>query len=313
MPLKIIFAGTPEFASQSLAALLASKHEIMAVYTQPDRPKGRGRALQLSPVKTLALKHHLPIHQPVSLKDANAQKVLRAFKPDLLVVAAYGLILPAAVLNIPLYGCLNIHASLLPRWRGAAPIQHAILAGDKLTGITIMQMDVGLDTGDMLLKKTCAIPEDETSETLQNKLTVLGATAIIEALDKLEDGLLIPEKQSSEEATYAHKIFKQDAKLNWQQPAITLARQVRAFNPTPVAFSQIHDQTIRIWKAIPLVVSTNTKPGTILKADETGIEVATAEGILKLLELQLPGGKRLSARDILNAKNALFQAGNCFF
>lgn len=313
MPLKIIFAGTPEFASQSLAALLASKHEIMAVYTQPDRPKGRGRALQLSPVKTLALKHHLPIHQPVSLKDANGQEVLRAFKPDLLVVAAYGLILPAAVLNIPLYGCLNIHASLLPRWRGAAPIQHAILAGDKLTGITIMQMDVGLDTGDMLLKKTCAVSEDETSETLQKKLTVLGSTAIIEALDKLEDGLLIPEKQNSEEATYAHKIFKQDAKLNWQQPAINLARQVRAFNPTPVAFSQIHDQTIRIWKAMPLAVSTNTKPGTILKADGTGIEVATSEGILKLLELQLPGGKRLSARDILNAKNVLFQAGNCFF
>ncbi len=311
--MKIIFAGTPEFASESLNALLAASHNIIAVYTQPDRPKGRGRSLHFSAVKTLAIKHHLPLYQPLSLKDPNEQTILHNLMPDLLVVAAYGLIVPPSILKISRYGCINIHASLLPRWRGAAPIQHAILAGDHITGITIMQMDEGLDTGDLLLKYPCPISKAETSQSLQNKLTLLGAKAIIETLEQLKAGTLKPEKQNPNEATLAPKIFKADAKINWQNSALNLDRQIRAFTPSPVAFSQIQDHTIRIWSAKPLVASmVNATPGTIIKTDQESIQVATKHGILKLLTIQLPGGKPLPIRDILNAKRPLFQAGNRF-
>ncbi len=310
--MRIIFAGTPEFASEPLKALIASVHEIVAVYTQPDRPKGRGRSVHFSAIKQLAIKHKLPLYQPCHLKDPNEQKIFHDLNPDLLIVVAYGLILPSYILNIPRYGCINIHASLLPRWRGAAPIQHAILAGDKITGISIMQMDKGLDTGDVLLKHSCPIHPEDTSKTLQNRLTVLGTKALIETLEKLEVGTLTRQKQDPNEATYAAKISKQDAKINWQDSAKDLDCKIRAFNPWPVAFSQIQDQTVRIWSAKPLPTLVNAKPGTIIGISDESLDIATQDGILKLRELQLPGGKPLPVHDILNAKRSLFAVGNYF-
>lgn len=303
-PLNLIFAGTPEFSAVTLQALLSSQHTIKAVYTQPDRPAGRGRKLTASPVKELALQHQLPVFQPESLRVESEQQKLANLQADLMIVVAYGLILPPAVLTAPRLGCINVHASLLPRWRGAAPIQRAILAGDAVTGVTIMQMDAGLDTGAMLYKVECPIEASDTSERLHDRLAELGAKALLHTLDHL--ATIQPEAQEDALATYAHKIKKEEAELDWNLPAAALVLKVRAYNPWPVAFSN----GVRVWEA--MAVEQDTKhipPGTIVQASIQGIDVATGQGILRLLKLQLPGGKVLSAADILNARKNEFGVG----
>jgi len=300
-PLKIIFAGTPEFAAVALRALLDAGHAIAAVYTQPDRPAGRGRRLTPSPVKQLAQTHGIPVYQPASLKEAEAQQTLAALKPDLMIVAAYGLLLPKAVLDLPRHGCINIHASLLPRWRGAAPIQRAILAGDEQTGITIMQMDLGLDTGAMLHKLATPIAPTDTAASLHDRLAKLGGEALLGALAQLQAGSLTPKAQDEAAACYARKLDKAEAGIDWARPARELDRQIRAFNPWPVAQARLGNQVLRIWEAAPLDTSTSAAPGRVLDAGAAGIDVATGEGALRLLRVQLPGGKPLAARDFLNA------------
>jgi methionyl-tRNA formyltransferase len=304
-PLKIIFAGTPLFAATILQALLKSSHQVIAVYTQPDRPAGRGRKLTASPVKELALQHQLPLYQPVSLREEQEQKKIVELQADVMVVAAYGLILPPAVLHAPRLGCINVHASLLPRFRGAAPIQRAILENDKKTGVTIMQMDQGLDTGPMLYKMECAVEPEDTSENLHDRLAQLGADALLVTLNQLTS--LKPENQNETLATYAHKIKKEEAQLAWYLPAQELERKVRAFNPWPVAFTQ---QGIRIWKAIVIEKDISQhKPGEILQANANGIDIATGKNVLRLLTIQLPGGRVLPVADILNAKQNDFTVG----
>ncbi|HEV2524302.1 MAG TPA: methionyl-tRNA formyltransferase, partial [Gammaproteobacteria bacterium] len=295
-------------AVQSLEALLHSTHSVIAVFTQPDRPAGRGQTLHSSPVKELAQSHHIPVYQPLRLKNPEEHAKLLALQPDLLIVVAYGLLLPKAVLDIPKFGCINIHASLLPRWRGAAPIQHAILAGDTVTGICTMQMDEGLDTGDVLLRVSCAIAPQETSKTLHDKLATLGAAALLETLEKLEKNVLVPEKQDPT-TTVAKKISKGDAKIDWQESADVIDRKIRAFNPWPVAFAELSGQTIRVWSAKPNLTATvnnKIKPGTIIEIHKDSMDVATGDGVLTLLEMQLPGGKCLPVAEILHAKGALF-------
>ena len=302
MALRLVFAGTPEFAAEHLRALLASHHEVSAVFTQPDRPAGRGRHLTASVVKELALQHQLPIYQPASLKDETVQAELRNLNADLLIVVAYGLILPQAVLTIPRLGCINVHASLLPAWRGAAPIQRAIEAGDQQSGITIMQMDVGLDTGNILLQKSCAINNEETSGELLVRLSKLGAETLINALDLLEHNKLTSRTQDNAQATYAHKITKAEAELDWNLSAETLANKVRAFNPWPVAYMHWQNQVCRVWRAEALPQnSTTMTPGSVLAFSREGIDIQCAEGILRLLELQLPGKKIQSVADFVNA------------
>lgn len=303
--LKIIFAGTPEFAAKTLKALLDSEHEVVAVYTQPDRPAGRGRKLTASPVKELALEHDLPVIQPVSLKDPETQRELANWKADLMVVVAYGLILPEAVLTTPRLGCVNVHASLLPRWRGAAPIQRAILAGDKQTGITIMQMDQGLDTGDMLHRVSCPIDPGETAQILHDKLADLGASALLETLPGLADGSIQPQPQDENLATYAEKLQKAEAELDWQESAETLAHKVWGLNSWPVAFTRLGAQNLRIWQAIPLDQQAEGVPGEVITESRDGIDVKTGDGILRLLQVQLPGGKPLNAEQFLNAHSLL--------
>ncbi|MBI3771874.1 MAG: methionyl-tRNA formyltransferase [Gammaproteobacteria bacterium] len=311
-PLKVVFAGTPEFAAEALRALIATPHFILAVYTQPDRPAGRGRKLTPSPVKELALARHLEVRQPLTLKDAGEQAALRALQPDLMIVVAYGLLLPKAVLEIPRLGCINIHASLLPRWRGAAPIQRAILAGDQETGVTIMQMDVGLDTGAMLLKQQCAIEANDTAQTLHDRLAKIGAAAMTEALVQLQCGTLQPEVQDDGLACYAHKLSKEEAALDWSQAALSLERQVRAFNPWPVAQSVFGGETVRVWQAQALPERTQAEPGSIVAASKQGIDVATGDGVLRLLSLQFPGAKPLAVGDLINARPELRSIGQRF-
>jgi len=304
-PLKIIFAGTPDFSVPPLQALLDSEHRVIAVYTQPDRPAGRGRKLTPGPVKQLALAHHIPVFQPLSLKDAEAQQALRELDADLMVVVAYGLLLPEPVLQAPRLGCINIHASLLPRWRGAAPIQRAILAGDKQTGITIMQMDVGLDTGAMLYKKTCDIRDDDTASSLHDRLSLLGAEALLEVLPRIIDGSVQAEPQDDGQACYAAKLQKAESRLDWQQPARQLARQVQGFNAWPVAQTTLQrdgqSQVLRIWNARAEAGDAAAAPGTVISCDKQGIGVATGEGVLWLTRIQLPGGKPLDVKDFVNA------------
>lgn len=318
----IIFAGTPEFSAVNLQALLHSQHKVVAVYTQPDRPAGRGRKLTASPVKELALQHQIPVFQPETLRTAESQKELASLNADLMVVVAYGLLLPLPVLQAPRLGCINVHASLLPRWRGAAPIQRAILAGDEKTGITIMQMDEGLDTGDMLFKSECMIEKTDTSATLHDKLAELGAAALLKTLDNLEN--IQPEKQNNSEATYAHKIKKEEAKINWNLSAEEIARQVRGFNPWPVAFFGEGENVARVWQAEVLesvhherksmgmmerIEEQYFEPGAIIQASSFGVDVSTGHGILRLQKLQLPGGRALHVADILNSRAEDFAIG----
>lgn len=308
-PLRIIYAGTPEFALAALEALTASRHEVIAVYTQPDRPAGRGRQLNASPVKHFALNKTIFIQQPQTLKDTCVQAQLRAYDADVMVVAAYGLILPPSVLGIPRYGCLNLHASLLPRWRGAAPIQRAILAGDDETGITLMQMAPGLDTGDMLLRRTCPIAADDTAQRLHDRLARLSAEVLLEGLNALQAGELNPVVQDESLATYAPKLNKHEARLDWSLPATQLDRCVRAFNPWPVAHTLYQGESLRIWEAHSRAEPTQASPGTVLAESETGIDVATGAGILCLKRLQRAGGKPMHVDDFLKARSFL---GVCF-
>jgi len=299
--LRLIFAGTPDFAVPALDALAGAGHQVVAVYTQPDRPAGRGRKLTPSPVKTRAQALGLPIEQPESLKSSDMQTILRGYAPDAMVVVAYGLLLPQAVLDIPKYGCLNIHASLLPRWRGAAPIQRAIAAGDTETGVGIMQMEKGLDTGPVLLERRIPIAPADTGGVLHDRLASLGAQAIVEALERLEHGTLEPEPQDSTQATYAHKLTKQEGALDWRKPADLLARQVRAFNPWPVAFATFEGEILRVWNATSRPnAAADRSPGDIVTVSAEGIDVATGEGMLRITRLQPPGKRPMNAAEFLN-------------
>ncbi|TXS94287.1 methionyl-tRNA formyltransferase [Parahaliea maris] len=310
--MRLIFAGTPEFAALHLDALLDSPHEVVAVYTQPDRPAGRGKKLQASPVKQRAEQAGLPVLQPVSLRDADAQQTLAELDADVMIVVAYGLILPQAVLDAPRLGCLNVHASLLPRWRGAAPIQRAIEAGDRETGVTIMQMDAGLDTGAMLATARCTISDETTAASLHDELAALGAPCLLRVLGDLPAYQAGAQVQDDSLANYASKILKPEALLDWQLPAHVLDRRVRAFNPFPVCFSEIGGQRCKIWRARARGSHHNAVPGTILQSDREGIRVACGEGSLCLRVLQLPGGKALEAESLLNARGELFAPGARF-
>ncbi len=304
----IIFAGTPLFSVSALTALIQSPHKVVAVYTQPDRPSGRGRKLTASPVKEEALKHGLPIYQPQSLKNPEEQQRLIDLKADLMVVVAYGLLLPKTVLQAPRLGCINIHASLLPRWRGAAPIQRAIVEGDAETGVTIMQMDEGLDTGDMLYKVHCPIGQTDTSETLHVHLARLGADALLHTLEHLTQ--IIPKPQDHRFATYARKISKEEADIDWTQPAEDIVNKIRGFNPWPIAYTHSGELVIRIWQAQMIEKpNLNYAPGEIIKADAEGIDVATGKNILRIEKLQLPGARVLSASEIVNANYAELAVG----
>jgi methionyl-tRNA formyltransferase len=303
--LRIVFAGTPEFAVPALEALHAAGHRIVAVYTQPDRPAGRGRAIAASPVKQRALHLGLPVEQPVTLKSAAAQEQLAAYAPDVVIVVAYGLLLPQAVLDIPRLGCLNIHASLLPRWRGAAPIQRAVQAGDERSGVSIMQMEAGLDTGPELLRREIALAPRETGGSLHDRLAPLGAEAIVAALPGWAAGTLRAVPQPEAGATYASKLHKEEANLNWSRPAIELDRQVRAFNPWPVAVTTLAGEPVRVWQAQPWPVAATpaAAPGMVVSAADGRILVATGDGLLELQTLQFAGRKPLAARDVLNSRS----------
>jgi methionyl-tRNA formyltransferase len=296
--MRVAFAGTPEFAARALARIVAAGHVVPLVLTQPDRPSGRGLAQKPSPVKEFARERGLAVHQPTSLRTIDAQRPILEAEPEVLVVAAYGLILPQAVLDIPRRGCVNIHASLLPRWRGAAPIQRALLAGDVETGITIMQMDAGLDTGPMLLCRSLSIGARDTAGSLHDRLAELGAELIVDALERLEAGGLDPKPQPAEGATYAAKLEKQEAEIDWRESAQVLDRRVRAFDPVPGAYAHFGADTLKIWQSAP-EPGHGGEPGTVLEIDRAGILVACGEGALRLTEVQRPGGKRLSSRDFL--------------
>jgi methionyl-tRNA formyltransferase len=301
--LSIVFAGTPEFSVPVLDALLRSRHRVVAVYTQPDRPAGRGRQLAASAVKQFASTRSLPIEQPSSLKDPLALERLTSWAADVMVVVAYGLLLPQSVLDTPRFGCINVHASLLPRWRGAAPIQRAILEGDERTGVTIMRMDAGLDTGPMLLKRTTPILSQDTSATVHDRLSVLGAQALLESLDSLDT--LRPEAQPQEGVTYASKIRKEEGVIDWSASAAAIDRTVRAFNPWPVAETRWDKRQLRIWEAEPKETSSDRRPGTVIHCADAGIDVATGAGVLTLKRVQLAGRKAMSAAEFLHAHRPL--------
>lgn len=292
--MKLIFAGTPEFAAQALRAIIAAGHEVLLVLTQPDRPAGRGMNLQPSAVKQVAVEHGIEVFQPLSLRDAAAQERIAAVAAEVMVVAAYGLILPQSVLDLPRHGCINIHASLLPRWRGAAPIQRALLAGDAETGVCIMQMEAGLDTGPVLLRGVLPIADDDNASTLHDRLAELGARLVVEALD----GLPLPAvPQPVEGVTYAHKIEKAEALVDWRRSADELDRHIRAFNPFPGALAMFGGQTVKLWRALPTQGA--GEPGEIIEVNRQAVIVACGQGALALGELQKAGGKRLPAQQFL--------------
>lgn len=303
-PLRVVFAGTPDFAVPCLQACLASAADVVAVYTQPDRPAGRGRRLSPSPVKQAALDAGLPVEQPLSLKDAGARLTLAAFRPDLLVVVAYGLILPRKVLAIPhKHGCWNVHASLLPRWRGAAPIQRAIRAGDAETGVDLMQMEAGLDTGPVLLERRTPIDPGDTGGRLHDRLAQLGSQVLREGLQRLMSGQSMPPRvQPDEGATYAHKLDKAESQLDFSHNADQLARQVRAFDPWPGCDAEVAGERLRVWAADAVSFPHEKPPGSLLGANRHGLDIACADGALRITTLQRPGGKRISAADFINAR-----------
>ncbi|WP_323813678.1 methionyl-tRNA formyltransferase [Cellvibrio sp. NN19] len=312
--LRVIFAGTPDFAAEHLKALLGSRHEVVAVYSQPDRPAGRGKKLTASPVKEVALAHNIPVYQPLNFKNPEAVAELASLDADLMIVVAYGLILPKVVLDTPRLGCINVHASILPRWRGAAPIQRAIEAGDTETGVTIMQMDVGLDTGDMLIKAFCPILSEDTGGSLHDKLITIGTPALIEALDLIQSGSIQPEKQDDSLSNYAPKLSKEEAALNWQLSADELALKVRAFNPFPIAHTKpagaSDDQRIRVWAAKTADKTANAALGSITQINAEGLWIACKQGQLILEQLQLPGKKPMSVGEILRGHPDLFKVGD---
>lgn len=308
--LRIIFAGTPEFAAQHLAALCTAGHQLVGVLTQPDRASGRGKQLSASPVKQLALQYGLPLWQPPTLRSATLQQQLATLQADLMVVVAYGLILPSAILTLPRLGCINVHASLLPRWRGAAPIQRAILAGDVCSGITLMQMEAGLDSGPILQQISCPITAQTTSASLLQQLATLGASALVELLPLLAQGQVVAQPQEQAGITYAEKISKQEGALDWHRPAVALARAVRAFNPWPLAYCEVAGQRITVWQAEALSHRVVAAPKTIIAVDPRGIQVATAEGSLLLQRLQLAGKRPISAHDLFNAHRHWFTVGS---
>ncbi|MXP66489.1 methionyl-tRNA formyltransferase [Pantoea sp. Nvir] len=308
-PLKIIFAGTPSFAACHLDTLLASEHQIVGVFTQPDRPAGRGKKLAFSPVKILAQSHAIPVFQPTSFYCSQNQQLVANMQSDIMVVVAYGIIIPQAVLEIPCLGCINVHSSLLPRWRGAAPIQRALWAGDSKTGVTIIQMDVSLDTGDILYKRSCPITAQDTSATLHKKLEQLGSQALLDTLAQLADGCAQPKKQDHSQANYAKKLSKEEARIDWQLPAIQLERCIRAFNPWPMSYFFIENQLVKVWQSNILPHITK-QPGEIIIANKQGIQVATSEGVLNLQTLQPAGKKPMSAQDLLNSRREWFMSGS---
>jgi len=306
--LKIIYAGTPEFAVPTLKALIKSKHEVIAVYTQPDRPAGRGRKVKFGPIKQVAVDANIPIEQPISLKDEQAQEILNNYNADVMVVAAYGLILPQVVLGMPKYGCLNIHGSLLPRWRGAAPIHRAIEKGDKETGITIMQMAAGLDTGDMLLKIKCPITNVDTVQSVHDYLAEAGAEALLKVLDKIEN--LNPEVQDESLTSYAHKVEKSEAEIDWTQSAKEIDQKIRAFSGWPVAFTLFNGEPLRIHMSkVESNEESSLQAGTVISEGNDGVKIATGKGVLSFSRLQLSGKKAMDVKDFLNGRSLL----NCIF
>jgi methionyl-tRNA formyltransferase len=301
--LRLVFAGTPEFALPCLDACLAAPTDVVAVYTQPDRPAGRGRKLTPSPIKRRALDAGVPVEQPETLKGTGAQAKLASYAPDLMIVVAYGLILPKKVLAIPRLGCWNVHASLLPRWRGAAPIQRAILAGDVETGVDLMQMEAGLDTGPVLIERRTPIGADETGGSLHDRLAALGADALAEGLARIAKGeTLTPKAQSETGVEYAHKLDKSEARIEWSQPAAAIERKVRAFDPWPVAEADIDGERLRIWSARAIDERNDAAPGTIVATTRDALDIATGDGVLRILEVQRDGGRRVSVRDWINAR-----------
>jgi len=304
--LRVLFAGTPDFAAAHLQALIdAPDISVIGVYSQPDRPAGRGKKLTASPVKKLAVEYQLPVFQPQSLKEPEQQRILSELQADIMVVVAYGLILPQAVLDAPRLGCINVHASILPRWRGAAPIQRAIEAGDSGTGVTIMQMDAGLDTGAMLSVSRCEIDSSETSASLHQKLEQLGAPALLHTLTARGNGLAVAVEQDNQLSCYAAKITKQEALVDWSQPAQLLDRQIRAFNPFPAAYTTLGELRIKIWQAEP-TKATGLTPGQIISTDNAGLLVSCGEQSLLLTEIQLPGKSRMAVSEVLKSRGELF-------
>jgi methionyl-tRNA formyltransferase len=301
VPLRIVYAGTPEFAVPALQALCASAHTVQAVYTQPDRPAGRGRVLTASPVKQCAQAHSIPVEQPVNFRDDATIEHLRAYQPDVMVVAAYGLILPQQVLDIPRMGCINIHASLLPRWRGAAPIQRSILAGDTETGVTIMKMEAGLDTGPMLKMQGFDLHEQDTAASVHDRLATLGATLLLEVLQDLPAALRDARAQPEAAVSYAKKLSKEEAQLDWSESAQQLDRKIRAFNPWPVAETRFQDQQLRIWQAQAISMKHHAVPGTVLAATTTGIQVACGSDVLNITQVQQAGRKTLNAAEFIKS------------
>jgi methionyl-tRNA formyltransferase len=308
--MRIIFAGTPDFAAETLKALLSTNHEICAVYTQPDRPSGRGRKLTASPVKQLALEHDIPVEQPLNFKEDEAKQILANYQADLMIVVAYGLLLPQSVLDTPSLGCINVHASLLPRWRGAAPIQRAILAGDTETGVCIMQMEAGLDTGPVLSRASCPINIDDTAQTLHDRLAILGADTLLAVLPNIVELQSKAQSQNDELTCYAAKLLKPEAEIDWQQSADQLVRQIQAFNPWPVAQTNWQNQVFRIWSASLVSEKSSVAPGEIITVNKDSIDVATGDGILRLNHIQLPGKRAMPVADFLNANT--IKAGEHF-
>lgn len=313
MSLRIIFAGTPEFSVAPLQALLDSEHEVIAVYTQPDRPAGRGRKLTASPVKQLAEKYDIAVYQPQSLKDEEAQQALKTLDADIMIVVAYGLILPQVVLDMPKLGCLNIHASLLPRWRGAAPIQRAIESGDKETGVTIMQMNAGLDTGDMLSKITTEITVEDSAQSLHDRLSIIGCEALLNTLQEIEQQTVKAEVQDETLVTYAEKMHKEEALIDWQQPALKIVRKIQAFNPWPVAFTKFEDKSLRIWQARlltaeeqvefePKINAKTNLPGLVIALSKSGLIIHAGDQPICVQQLQPAGKKAMAAYDFAQAR-----------